>query len=232
MRPAYMPAISTLSPGTTSQNVSLIGQTAASGRRVATGRSCTEAPITVVVSTPSANRWTAASAGPKPPRNPAVSPAPVSSTSHIRAWNAAALTKNRNGTDAGSSLPLAPARKVAAIAMTASCAPGGEAQLHAILAGRFSARGSQDFVAPSAIVELGIEEDRLAIEVGDQRGIDFAAVDHAKDRDHRLRRFQPAQVDVSCLGHAPQPRAVIGSPATHAAASLRAAPPWCGLCFV
>jgi len=50
---------------------------------VATGSNWTEAPIAVVTRTPSANRCTAASVEPRPPRKLATSPAPISSTSHI-----------------------------------------------------------------------------------------------------------------------------------------------------
>ena len=62
----------------------LIGQTAWSVRRVATGSSWTDAPIAVVVRTPRVKRCTEASVEPRPPRKLTASPAAASSASHIK----------------------------------------------------------------------------------------------------------------------------------------------------
>lgn len=118
--PMYMAATNFAAPGTVNQNTSLIGQTAASPRRVATGRSCTEAPIAVVAKIPSVKRWTVASAGPGPPRKLGIWLAPARRASHIKIWKTAAAAKKRNGIEAGSSRPFAPDRKVAAIVIRSS----------------------------------------------------------------------------------------------------------------
>src|SRR6516164_3255492 len=81
---AYIAAHNVARPGTNSQNTSLIGHWAASGRRVATGNSCADAPIAVDVRTPSVNKWTPASAGPSPPQKLTAPLALISIASHIK----------------------------------------------------------------------------------------------------------------------------------------------------
>ncbi len=67
----------------------------------------------------------------------------------------------------------------------------------------------QEFVAPAALLELRIKEDRFPIEMADQGGVDVAAFDGAQDRDHRLRRLHAAQVEVHGVGGAPHPGPVL-----------------------
>jgi hypothetical protein len=70
-------------------------------------------------------------------------------------------------------------------------------------------------VTPSPIVELRIEEDRFPIEVSDERGIDFAAVDGLENRDHRLRRLKATNVDMDGIVRPPYPGFALRSTASH-----------------
>src|SRR6266542_5119898 len=106
----------------------------------------------------------------------------------------------------------------------ASWSPANHAQLHLARTAGIAARGHQ-LVAPAAIVELGIKKDRLAIEVGDERALDLTAVDQAQDGDHRLRRLEPADVDVQSLGGPPGPgeSGSVGARTAHGAGACSAA---------
>ena len=60
-------------------------------------------------------------------------------------------------------------------------------------------------MAPSAIIELRIEEDRFAIEMSDEDGINLATVDRLQDRDHGLGRIEAAHVDMDGITRTPYP---------------------------
>ncbi len=65
---------------------------------------------------------------------------------------------------------------------------------------------------------LPIEKDRFAIEVGNEGGIDLAAVDRLQDRNNGLRRFEAAQVHMHRIGRPPYPGIFRGSSASHSEA--------------
>src|SRR5262245_18551940 len=137
----------------------------------------------------------------------------------------AAQAKKRNGIDAGSSRVLAPARKVAASVIFASWPQADHAKLNVIVAGRSPTRMRNELVTPPSIVELGIVEDRLTIEMADENAVDPAGVDHPQNRHHRLRRLEAAQIDMYGVGRRPRPRPIVRSRATRHAC-LRCARQW------
>lgn len=59
---------------------------------------------------------------------------------------------------------------------------------------------------PTAIVELGIKKNRLAIEMRHYRGIHLACIQHLQDRNHRLGRLEPSYVDVNRICGLPDTR--------------------------
>jgi hypothetical protein len=75
-------------------------------------------------------------------------------------------------------------------------------------------------VAPSPIIELRIEEDRLLIEVGDESGIDLAAVDRLQDGHHGFRRLEATDIDMESVGRSPYPGFPLWSGASHNDTSL------------
>jgi hypothetical protein len=70
-------------------------------------------------------------------------------------------------------------------------------------------------VAPSPVIELGIEEDRFLIEVGDEGGIDIAAIDCLQNGDHGLRWREAADIDMDGVRHPPYPGFFLWSSASH-----------------
>jgi len=77
-------------------------------------------------------------------------------------------------------------------------------------------------VAPSAIIELRIEEDRFPIEVRDKDGIDRAAVDRLQDRHHGLGWIEATDVDMDSIARSPCPGFLLRSSAGHDDTSLNA----------
>jgi hypothetical protein len=75
-------------------------------------------------------------------------------------------------------------------------------------------------MAPSSIIELWIEEDRLPIEVGDEGGVDFAAIDRLQNRDHGFRRIEATDVDMDSALCSPHPGFFLRSSAGHDDTSL------------
>ena len=75
-------------------------------------------------------------------------------------------------------------------------------------------------MTPSPIVELWIEKDRFPIEMGDEGGIDLAAVDRLQNRDHGLWRFKAAQVQMDGVGRSPYPGFLLRSNTSHDDAPL------------
>ena len=70
-------------------------------------------------------------------------------------------------------------------------------------------------MAPSAIIELRIEEDRFAIEMSDEDGINLATVDRLQDRDHGLGRIEATHVDMDSITRTPYPAFLLRSSAGH-----------------
>ena len=76
-------------------------------------------------------------------------------------------------------------------------------------------------MTPSAIIQLRIEKDRLAIEVGDQCGINLAAIDGLQNCDHGFRRLKTTYVDMDGVGRSPFPGFLLRSSAAHTVAPAR-----------
>jgi hypothetical protein len=70
-------------------------------------------------------------------------------------------------------------------------------------------------VAPSPVIKLGIEEDRFLIEVGDQGGIDLAAVDRLQNGDHGFRWRKAPDIDMDGVRRPPYPGFFLGPSASH-----------------
>src|SRR5262245_511165 len=85
----------------------------------------------------------------------------------------------------------------------ASYAQSHKPKFHFLITGH--ARGGNDFVRPSPLIELGIKKDWLAIEMGNEYVIDLAAIDHLQDCNHRFGRFKSAHVDMESIGGVPHP---------------------------